>query len=166
MPKELNECIPRTEACLSDMVAAAEAWLLPTDMPTSAAASATRSLIPSPQYMHVAPNPCNMHTSTHVIWPKFSMLGVVLCQSGRSAIGLFCNIRLSIRSISVCHLECSSVAGPLCTGSLHQLVCACSKIPVKMQFHNELEVTKTAALVAMDCTFHRHGADVLRPDSD
>ncbi len=49
--------IPATEACLSEMEAAAEASLEPMAMPTSAAAKAAISLMPSPQYMHVLPKP-------------------------------------------------------------------------------------------------------------
>ena len=60
-----NECycyiaastIPSTEDRGSLIAAAAEAWLLPIAMPTSAAARASKSLMPSPQYKHVAPKP-------------------------------------------------------------------------------------------------------------
>ena len=51
------ESLPATEECLSDTEAAADAWLEPTAIPTSADAKATRSLMPSPQYMHVLPSP-------------------------------------------------------------------------------------------------------------
>ena len=51
------EGLPATEECLSETEAAADAWLEPTAIPTSADAKATRSLMPSPQYMHVLPRP-------------------------------------------------------------------------------------------------------------
>ncbi len=51
------EGLPATEGCLSETEAAADAWLEPTAIPTSADAKATRSLMPSPQYMHVLPSP-------------------------------------------------------------------------------------------------------------
>ena len=51
------ESLPATDECLSDTEAAADAWLAPTAIPTSADAKATRSLMPSPQYMHVLPSP-------------------------------------------------------------------------------------------------------------
>ena len=43
---------------MSERVAAAEASEAPTAIPTSAAARAAKSLIPSPQYMQVFPKPC------------------------------------------------------------------------------------------------------------
>jgi len=52
-----NACIPAGEVCLSEMGATAEASLEPMAIPTSAAARAARSLMPSPQYMHVFPKP-------------------------------------------------------------------------------------------------------------
>ena len=45
----------------SEKAAAAAAWLDPTATPTSLAASTSRSLIPSPQYMHVSPGPCSKY---------------------------------------------------------------------------------------------------------
>ena len=50
--------IPSTEACWSEIAAAAEALPLPTAIPTSAAAKATKSLMPSPTYITVLPKPC------------------------------------------------------------------------------------------------------------
>ncbi len=52
-----NACPPAGEVCLSEMGATAEASLDPMAIPTSAAARAARSLMPSPQYMHVFPKP-------------------------------------------------------------------------------------------------------------
>ena len=52
-----NVCLPAGEVCLSEMGATAEASLDLMAMPTSAAARAARSLMPSPQYMHVFPKP-------------------------------------------------------------------------------------------------------------
>lgn len=54
---------PSTEACWSEIAAAAEALLLPTAIPTSAAAKATKSLMPSPTYITVLPKPCIQESS-------------------------------------------------------------------------------------------------------
>ena len=50
--------LPATEPSGVEMVAAMNASVAPMDMPTSAAESAARSLIPSPQNMVVFPRPC------------------------------------------------------------------------------------------------------------
>lgn len=55
----MHGCLPATEAWEVLSVAAMTASPAPTDMPTSAAASAARSLMPSPQNMVVLPRPCN-----------------------------------------------------------------------------------------------------------
>ena len=55
--------IPSTEACWSEIAAAAEALLLPTAIPTSAAAKASKSLMPSPTYITVLPKPCIQDTT-------------------------------------------------------------------------------------------------------
>ena len=55
--------VPSTEACWSEMAAAAEALPLPTAIPTFAAAKATKSLMPSPTYITVLPKPCIQESS-------------------------------------------------------------------------------------------------------
>lgn len=50
-------CLPAMEECLSESVAAAEASVAPIAIPTSAAARAAKSLMPSPQYMQLLPKP-------------------------------------------------------------------------------------------------------------
>ncbi len=50
---------PAMPCCLVMTEAAAEASLEPTAMPTSAAARAAKSLMPSPQYIATLPNPCS-----------------------------------------------------------------------------------------------------------
>ncbi len=54
----LIEDLPDTEPWGVDRAAAMTASVALTDMPTSAAESAARSLIPSPQNMVVFPRPC------------------------------------------------------------------------------------------------------------
>ena len=50
--------LPATEPCGVETAAAMTASVAPIDMPTSAAARAARSLIPSPQNIVVFPRPC------------------------------------------------------------------------------------------------------------
>lgn len=63
---------PSTEACWSEIAAAAEALLLPTAIPTSAAAKATKSLMPSPTYITVLPKPC-IQESSHLMLNSVDM---------------------------------------------------------------------------------------------
>ena len=60
----LLQHIPWTEGWLSATQAAADAWPAPTAMPACAEARAARSLMPSPQYMHVSPSPYTTHSVT------------------------------------------------------------------------------------------------------
>ena len=50
--------IPAIEQSVVEIVAAADASEAPMATPTSAAARAMRSLMPSPQYMQILPIPC------------------------------------------------------------------------------------------------------------
>ncbi len=54
----IGQDLPATEPSGVEMAAAMNASVAPMDMPTSAAESAARSLIPSPQKMVVFPRPC------------------------------------------------------------------------------------------------------------
>ena len=58
MPCNLTKDLPATEPWGVEMAAAMNASVAPMDMPTSAAESAARSLIPSPQNTVVFPRPC------------------------------------------------------------------------------------------------------------
>ena len=76
------------------MVAAADASLAPIATPTSAAARAMRSLIPSPQYMQVLPKPCTQLAAADFDSPpgKHKTWGIKTI--GSDAMALHCHIHL------------------------------------------------------------------------
>ena len=88
--------IPAIEHCLVEKLAAAETSPAPIATPTFAAAKAMRSLMPSPQYMHIFPKPCRARDARCL---AAAVMALHACFAHLSNEPLFLNYHCSIACV-------------------------------------------------------------------
>lgn len=118
----MRPAIPAMDELELEMVAAADASLEPTVMPTSAAPRAIRSLMPSPQYMQVFFKPCQ--ATEHIPLQSHNLVSIKVEKASLSS---------SFRTISWV-MYMMQVSGPWKRDMLRRwLICLCCAADVQVK---------------------------------